>query len=340
LSFTNPLPGVPVVESPFFDSLFSAVDPSAEERRIANDLRTNGFAVFDFPDPDFDRVAEEIKADLAPAYDWDAWRNGRLDSLRIQEAWRTNPNVRRIAVNQQVLDLLSRLYGRRAFPFQTLNFAVGTQQHAHTDSVHFSSVPERFMCGVWVALEDTDLDNGPLIYYPGSHKWPVYTNEHLGINAQHLPYQFAQYPEFERLWRTLVESAGIEPQRFVAKKGQALIWLANLLHGGDKQNDLTRTRYSQVTHYYFEDCSYYAPLASDPFYGYIAYRGAMDIANGEMIPNRVAGHDVPNVVIEWTRPGTVHTPAVPAEAPAEPVAPRSDGPVRRLANSLRRLISQ
>ena len=33
-------------------------------------------------------------------------------------------------------------------------------------------MPEGFMCGVWVALEDMDMENGPLVYYPGSHKLP------------------------------------------------------------------------------------------------------------------------------------------------------------------------
>ena len=30
------------------------------------------------------------------------------------------------------------------------------------------------MCGVWVALEDITEDNGPLHYYPGSHRLPDY----------------------------------------------------------------------------------------------------------------------------------------------------------------------
>jgi len=33
------------------------------------------------------------------------------------------------------------------------------------------------MCGVWLALEDIDADNGPLIYYPGSHRGPHFGNE-------------------------------------------------------------------------------------------------------------------------------------------------------------------
>ena len=48
----------------------------------------------------------------------------------------------------------------------------------------------------------------------------------------------------------------------VLKKGQALIWASNLLHGGSAHRDKGRTRHSQVTHYYFEGCQYYQPLSS------------------------------------------------------------------------------
>ena len=84
-----------------------------------------------------------------------------------------------------------------------------------------------------------------------------------------------------------------KPERFTAKKGQAIIWHARLLHGGDKQNDPMRTRWSQVTHYYFRDCSYYTPLYSDPFYGNIFFRQIVDIGTGEPVPNMISGREVP-----------------------------------------------
>jgi len=61
---------------------------------------------------------------------------------------------------------------------------VGTHQPFHADSVHFRSVPERFMCGVWVALEEIDDDNGPLEHFAGPHRLPIYVNEHIGACPQ------------------------------------------------------------------------------------------------------------------------------------------------------------
>lgn len=303
--FINPLPGVPDVESPFFDRIFAEKEVSADVMRIARDLRDNGFAVFDFPDPDFGGRADAIIKTLTPKFDFADWRTRGWpagESLRVQDAWEKDRNVRAIAANAQVLDILSLIYGRRAFPFQTLNFPVGTQQALHSDSVHFSSVPERFMCGVWVALEDIDETNGPLEYYPGSHKLPIYLNEHLNACSAEQAAPDEHYPSYVRLWRELMEVHGFTRETFRPRKGQALIWSANLLHGGSKQLNPQRTRWSQVTHYYFEGCTYYTPLMSDPAYGTMFYRDLVDIGAGAKVPNTYAGRPVKEEVIERTVP--------------------------------------
>lgn len=299
------LPGVPHIESPFFARIFS--DPALDEatRKIAFDLAHQGYAVFDFPEPDFERMADNIQRDLADRFDLAQWRaeghRRQDDSLRVQNAWQTQDDVRSIACNRQVLELLGKLYGRPAWPFQTLNFPVGTQQHFHSDSLHFSSAPERFMCGVWVAMEDTDDDNGPLMYFPGSHQWPIYTNEHIGRCVAEMDGAASQ-KLYEAMWRELVEARQAQPQRFHARKGQALIWAANLLHGGSPQRDPQRTRWSQVTHYFFDECAYYTPMLSDPFYGSIAFRKLTNILTGQQVPNRYAGYDIPDTFIHATDP--------------------------------------
>jgi hypothetical protein len=87
--------------------------------RIARDLREDGYAVIDFPDPDFDTVAASIRSDLTGDFNWEHWRSygyERGEGMRVQDVWRTNANVRRLASNEKVADLLTKLYGRRRFP--------------------------------------------------------------------------------------------------------------------------------------------------------------------------------------------------------------------------------
>jgi ectoine hydroxylase-related dioxygenase (phytanoyl-CoA dioxygenase family) len=208
-----------------------------------------------------------------------------MHGLRIQDAWP-------IASNAEVLALLAKLYGRRAFPFQTLNFPVGTQQHVHSDSIHFSSQPERFMCGVWLAMEDIHPDAGPLNYCPGSHKWPIISNTMLGTSRFGNHSHLAQEP-YEAVWRAMIDVTQMPIECFLAKKGQALIWAANLLHGGSPQVDPTRTRWSQVTHYYFEDCLYYTPAFSEEPLGNLELRNISNIATGEHEPNRLFDREIP-----------------------------------------------
>jgi len=192
--------------------------------------------------------------------------------------------VRAIACNERMIKILSDIYGRRAWPFQTLNFAVGSQQAYHSDSIHFSSIPERFVCGVWLALEDISDDAGPLVYYPGSHKWPIVYNDQIGIRMSGSVQEGTQ-SFYTNIWAAMIEKHRVEPQYFRPKKGEALIWAANLLHGGVAHRDPSKTRWSQVTHYYFDDCCYITPMFSDVMIGKLYLRDMVDISTGKKVPN-------------------------------------------------------
>jgi hypothetical protein len=133
---------------------------------------------------------------------------------RITEAWKISENVRALALAPTILAMLEELYGRRARPFQTLNFRVGTEQRTHSDTIHFNSAPPGFMCGVWMALEDIDMDNGPVVYYPGSHKLPEITMEDVGA-----PPGKDHYGEYEGFIADLVEREALMPRYATIKKG-------------------------------------------------------------------------------------------------------------------------
>lgn len=302
----NIFPGIPLIESPLFAMLEPSLGLVPEEARIAADLRQSGFAVFDFPDDDLEARIERIQHNLGPRFGLD-FSNPESDKTigerRIQDAWKFDPDVRAIAANQEVIDLLSKLYGRAAFPFQSLNFPVGTQQEAHSDSVHFSSLPERFMCGVWLAMEDVSVDAGPLFYYPSSHLWPIVNNSLIGRRGFGSELSSAQDP-FGPAWSALCEAYDASPEIFLARKGQALIWCANLLHGGSRQNNPCLTRWSQVTHYYFENCIYYTPAFSDEATGVLDLRSIRDIGEGRLRPNLYLGQEIDKASVShlYSRP--------------------------------------
>ncbi len=224
----------------------------------------DGYLVIDpaIPGDVLDGVVAELADQFTPA---PSLANAYRDHVRFQDAWKINANARQIALAPRVLNILRELYGRLPLPFQTINFRVGTQQRVHSDTIHFNAMPAGYMCGVWVALEDIDMDNGPLVFYPGSHRLPEYTLADVGTAPG-----IANYVRYEDYIAEVVRRHNLKPKYGLLKKGQALIWAANLLHGGAPQQDPARSRHSQVTHVFFEGCRYYTPLFSHP--GQIVWR--------------------------------------------------------------------
>jgi ectoine hydroxylase-related dioxygenase (phytanoyl-CoA dioxygenase family) len=175
----------------------------------------------------------------------------------MQDAWTISTNIKKIATFPQMLQVLRALYNRRPMPFQTLNFPRGTEQKIHADNIHFNSEPFGLMCGVWVALEDIGADQGPLIYYPGSHKLPEMNFEDVGLEPG-----MVNYPQYETYIEKLVAEQRFPAELGIVKKGTAIIWSANLLHGGSMQFNKALSRHSQVTHYFFEGSRYWRPAYS------------------------------------------------------------------------------
>jgi phytanoyl-CoA hydroxylase len=157
--------------------------------------------------------------------------------------------VRRIFESQRVKDICSLILNAPAEPRNTLYFDKGSQQGIHQDAGVFHVFPQHSFVGVWIALEDIGPDCGPLVYYPGSHKEPMwsefpnYPQTNLRTIPQEDPEKFKRYDDH------LAEVAKrYERKQALLKKGSALIWHGMLLHGGDKVNDPTLTRKSLVIH--------------------------------------------------------------------------------------------
>ncbi len=185
-----------------------------------------------------------------------------------------------------ILTALRDLVGRRPIPFQTLNFAVGTQQRLHADTIHFDSLPSGSMVGVWVALEDVEADQGPVRYVPGSHRLPVINPADASDDSGEVDYS---------LYEDLVEQRvdGMPVEEFHARSGEVLIWAANLVHGGAAVRDSSATRWSQVTHYFFEGDAYITPMLSDmDRHHYRMREPLIDISTGERVTHVLDGEPV------------------------------------------------
>jgi ectoine hydroxylase-related dioxygenase (phytanoyl-CoA dioxygenase family) len=276
------LKNIPSAEDSHYISNISSLNITNENAKMLLDFSRDGYVVVDLNINNFELFSQKIISDLAVHY-----KGGH----RIQDAHRIQKEVKLLACNKIIESKLEILYGRKPFPFQTLNFDVGTEQATHSDAIHFHSYPERFMCGVWVALEDTDVNNGPLHYYPGSHKLPISTLVDINIAASRK--KVFDYYDYDNYYVPMIKDVilknKINPVEAYLKRGQAFIWATNLLHGGSPIRQNGRTRHSQVTHYYFDDCLYYTPLWSDPVIGKIHYRSPFNISTGKLVKNYYCG---------------------------------------------------
>lgn len=277
---------LPWVESPFFDKLLGEKTLTPEQREQVVHYHTEGFLVLrNWVSTELiDQTLREIESEY-PA------RVGEEPS-RHQDLWKTSPKVREMASQPQVFDVLRLLYDREPIPFQTLNFKFGTQQRAHSDTIHFSSSPARFMCGVWVAMEATNADNGPLFYYPRSHRNEEFNYFNIGIEAKK---DLSEYKEYEDFMEAFMDSRHYERREIHMNKGDVLIWSSNLVHGGSPIRGNNVTRWSQVTHYYFDGCMYYSPRFSDMFAGNLNLRNVVNITTGKTVQHSRNGKPIETI---------------------------------------------
>ena len=280
---------LPWVESPFFSDIIKTKNIPEEDKKLASEYYENGFIVLSniFTNELIDQIKSEMNdKGFNENFPIQTFRN----NIRIQDLWQYSNSVKELACHPKIMDTLKMLYEREPVPFQTLNFKVGTQQKAHSDTLHFSSLPARYMCGVWVALEDITEDNGPLFYYPGSHRNPEYNFSDFKNTTEDTSYE--NYPEYETFMEDLMEKSSYKKKKFLAKKGDALIWSSNIIHGGSPVEDPQSTRYSQVTHYYFENCIYYTPMLSNMVTKELFIRrNLVDIKTGQIAEQNFNGNN-------------------------------------------------
>ncbi len=275
---------VPWVESVFFQRELAARSSllTTEQQEFARLFHDQGFVAAPQAIPA--EMCDRVRRQVEPLFHDEA----AISSRRVKDAWRKGADaVRELAVFAPVQELLHTLYERRPIPFQTLEFKWGTEQRGHADSMHFSCLPARFMCGVWVALEDVDDSNGPLFYYPGSHRLPEFTGYDLGYSVGDY-----SYPRYEDFQHDLMDELGIVPIEFHAAKGDLLIWASNVIHGGSPVLRQGSTRWSQVTHYFFDGCTYYQPYTSEIPTGELRLLDIVDLNTLQPVPPTYNGQTI------------------------------------------------
>lgn len=181
--------------------------------------------------------------------------------------------ARQVIFSPRILRFLEIVFERPVLAQQGLSFYRGSKQPIHRDTAFVKVSSPMELVASWVALEDVHPGSGELEYYKGSHTWPEFLFE-----GKYKWWRSGEVEEFHRHLADCAAQRGVEPTRFLAKKGDALIWSADLGHGGSPYTDDRRTRRSLVTHYcpantypmyfHYGEHSGRIPWGSNSFYCY------------------------------------------------------------------------
>lgn len=186
------------------------------------------------------------------------------DKPRIVDAYKLIPEIKDFAKSEQFRHVFNTLGFQDMLPFSNILFSYGSEQPLHSDYVHHGTLPELLLVGVWTALEDIQENSGELIVVPGSHKLDIFRYVDLGLKRpKSLPEIKKNYSKYEEYVKKIINENNLSVVKLHLKKGESVIWNANLLHGGAKINNGNKTRRSFVIHYTFVNADkFYNPSFS------------------------------------------------------------------------------
>lgn len=175
----------------------------------------------------------------------EATARDRRQPYKINDLYLDYPVIRDMVLDRRLCRVLRTLFEGTPLVCNTLNFEYGSQQTDHIDTLYMPSRKPGGMLASWIALDEVGPSNGPLRYWPGSHRIPAYRFSHGATNAiaEEMP-AFRDYIERE------LERHALSPVTLEAEPGDVMIWHSQLLHGGCPIESASQTRRSLVTHYF------------------------------------------------------------------------------------------
>lgn len=237
---------------------FKSLEPHLKKSLLS--WSKNGYTILDnfFSENEIDACNEEIETLL---------KNNKVKfryGNKVMFAFHHSKIIKKMGTDKKLLDLLNIILGKKVELFQSINFLKGSQQRTHSDSIHMTTFPYGNLVAIWVALEDVKLESGPLHYYPGSHKLPYVMNRDYGNIGTKYKLGPKSYTDYENHIEEVLVKNKLKKEIILAKKGDVLIWHANLLHGGEKVIDKAITRKSMVFHYYSKDSICFHEITQRP----------------------------------------------------------------------------
>ena len=251
----------------------AAGDVSEELAGLIESFATNGFVV----------IKRAVEAELVDKLNaeierfWDAPPTGLLietfepDSVlhyvqpnkefragrtKLLDLYAFSSLAREAISTPRIVEFLTAIFESKPKAIQGLAFWTGSEQALHKDSayVKIDTAPMNLVAS-WLALEDISVGTGELEYYVGSHQAPEFL---FGGSHKWLENNPGEHDSFLASIHEDARVYGYGRASFNARKGDVLIWHADLAHGGASIVNREMTRKSLVTHF--------TSMVDEPYY--------------------------------------------------------------------------
>jgi len=153
------------------------------------------------------------------------------------------PELASIGLYKPLTDLLEEILTEPAMLHLALTGWISTERDWHQDDYLNPEHVNGWYLAVWIALGDIHEGCGPFEYIPGSHKWPVMRQGKVKSwmppheRDHRTPEGFDTWPKTSERFvvpaiNNEIRSQGEPVRKFLAKKGDLLIWHGRLMHRG------------------------------------------------------------------------------------------------------------
>lgn len=225
------------------EELRRRTDIDAEVLETLLSLRENGYAILrnNVPHALCDEVIREFEEHCASEKESEQYADEYgLHSRLALFHYKSDPALE-IALLKRTTDVVRTGFGGDFTIVGSLLFERGSTQDVHRDTPAFFTNPLNHFFGVWNALEDVREGSGELCYFTGGHRvirdTDLYDDPAINIDNYFAAVENA-------CWE-----AGLDLEKFRPRKGDTLIWLPELPHGGSRREDKAASRRSIVFHY-------------------------------------------------------------------------------------------
>jgi hypothetical protein len=167
--------------------------------------------------------------------------------------YRRHEEIMDILLYKEISETMEKLIGEPAAVHLNLTGWVTTTRNWHQDTYLNPPHVGDYYVAIWIALETIHPDSGPFQIVPGSHRWPVVTQDKIlaALPSEKRDHRWPRHSEeiLTPIFTDQIERRNAEVLTYLPDRGDVLFWHGRLVHRGSMPNVPGMPRRSLIAHY-------------------------------------------------------------------------------------------